>query len=333
MIRHEVVIIGGSLAGASCAMELRQAGVDVVAFDRDRFPRRKVCGEFLSPGAVRSLRALGVLEAVRRAGAVSVERARVRSGRWEMDIPFERLALGFSRQRLDSILARRAGVHTGCSVEWVRPRADKFAVGLTRTDGGPEEVICEVVIDAAGKLSRFSPLRSRPQYGVQFHERRRNGAVLDFRFFDGGYGGSVSVEDGWTNSCFLIDKSRVRDYIGIEGCMVTGPIAYQRNPGSYLAIGDASGMIDPFCGEGMNHALESGRMAGRIVAAGRREGLSYEGLRGRYEAEWRRKWRRKRAIASIFRWALQNPNLFRTAFAAGSRVPNAAAMLLYQMWK
>ena len=92
-------------------------------------------------------------------------------------------------------------------------------------------------------------------------------------------------------------------------------------------------MIDPFCGEGMNHALESGRMAGRIVASGRREGLSYEGLRGRYEAEWRRKWRRKRAIASIFRWVLQHPNLFRTAFAAGAHVPNAGAKLLDQMWK
>ena len=183
MIHHEVVIIGGSLAGASCAMELRRAGVDVVAFDRDRFPRRKVCGEFLSPGAVESLNALGVLEAVRRGGAVSVERARVRSGRWEMDIPFERPALGFSRQRLDSILARRAGVQTGCSVEWVEPRADKFALGVTRANGGPEEVICEVVIDAAGKLSRFSPLRSRPQYGVGFHERRANGAVLDFPLF------------------------------------------------------------------------------------------------------------------------------------------------------
>ncbi len=67
-MKCDVVIIGGSLAGAACARELVKSGVDAVALERDRFPRQKVCGGFLSPGAVDSLESLGVLDDVRGAG-------------------------------------------------------------------------------------------------------------------------------------------------------------------------------------------------------------------------------------------------------------------------
>ena len=52
MKRVDVVVIGGSLAGAACVRELWRSGIDAVAFERDSFPREKVCGGFLSPGAV-----------------------------------------------------------------------------------------------------------------------------------------------------------------------------------------------------------------------------------------------------------------------------------------
>jgi flavin-dependent dehydrogenase len=73
----DVAIIGGSLAGAACARELARRGVEAVAFERDRFPREKVCGGFLSPGAVELLGELAVLEHARLAGAVPVEAVRV----------------------------------------------------------------------------------------------------------------------------------------------------------------------------------------------------------------------------------------------------------------
>src|SRR6185436_4528367 len=50
--------------------ELARRGIDAVAFERDAFPREKVCGGFLSPGAVDLLEEMNVLEAVRVAGAV-----------------------------------------------------------------------------------------------------------------------------------------------------------------------------------------------------------------------------------------------------------------------
>jgi flavin-dependent dehydrogenase len=62
MRKHDVVVIGGSLAGAACARELARLGIDAVAFESDHFPRPKVCGGFVSPGGVDCLEQLGVLD-------------------------------------------------------------------------------------------------------------------------------------------------------------------------------------------------------------------------------------------------------------------------------
>src|SRR5437868_7106031 len=75
----DIAIIGGSLAGSACVRELTRAGIDAVAIERDRFPREKVCGGFLSPGAVDILEEMNLLDTLRSAGAEVVRSARVRT--------------------------------------------------------------------------------------------------------------------------------------------------------------------------------------------------------------------------------------------------------------
>jgi flavin-dependent dehydrogenase len=332
-VSHPVLIIGGGLAGAACTIALRRAGVDVLALDRDQFPRRKVCGGFLSPGAIQCLDDLGLLPQVRSEGAVAVRRARVRLGDREIDIPFDEPALGISRERLDQILAEAARVRSGHFVEHVEPLKKGFRVHVTASDGRSLRLDAAIVIDAAGKLSRFTGRRTRPQYGVQYYEDRPTDSTLEFRFFEGGYGGSVSVEGGRTNTCFLVDKTRVGAYRDRDGCMVTGSVGYTRTRGQYLAIGDAGGMIDPFCGEGIRHALESGRTAGEIVSEGMDRGLSYAAIRESYERGHEQAWRRKRALGSILRWVLGHRLPKSTAFAIGGQFPGVGRKLLDQLWK
>ncbi len=57
---HDVVIAGGGPAGAAAALLLARAGARVVVFDRARFPRDKLCGDTLNPGALGILRRLGL---------------------------------------------------------------------------------------------------------------------------------------------------------------------------------------------------------------------------------------------------------------------------------
>jgi flavin-dependent dehydrogenase len=297
MIRREVVIIGGSLAGAACALELRRLGVDGVALERDRFPRPKVCGGFLSAGAVDCLEHLNVLEEVKSAGAVEVKSARIRAGSADVEVAFDRPGLGISRAMLDSVLARAAEVEQGRAVRNVQRLESGFVV-----DG----VVCSVLIDAAGKLSRFSRRREVKEFGVQYFEDGGRGSVLDFWFMDDGYGGGVSVEGGRSNLCFLIKKDALPGYLrGRPGCMVTGPVAYDRVPGDFIAIGDAAGMIDPFCGEGMRHALETGILSAQVVADGIRRRTSYEAMKSEYEAKWNQRWMIRRKLGAALRRSQQ----------------------------
>jgi flavin-dependent dehydrogenase len=294
MTKRDVVIIGGSLSGSACVRRLQQLGIDAVAFERDRFPRPKVCGGFLSPGAVECVDRLGLLDEVRRAGGVEVTRARVRVDAVEVELPFDRAGLGISRIALDEIFAHGAPVIQGCAVHRVEPRDSGFAV---------DDVFCKVVIDAAGKLSRFSPRRQVDEFGIQYFTPGGSNSVLDFWFFDDGYGGGVSVEGGRSNFCFLVKKPALRRYLQREGCLVTGPIAYDRLPADFIAIGDAAGMVDPFCGEGIRHALETGVLAAEVVARGLRRRTSYAEMKWEYESRWKRRWGPRRVAFAAMRRA------------------------------
>ena len=347
----DVAIIGGSLAGAACVRELTRLGIDAVAFERDRFPRDKVCGGFLSPGAVDLLDELEMLDAVRAAGARTVCSSTIRMRGREVNVELPGRGLGISRRALDELMADHERVQRGV-VREVRRTESGFRVELEGS-----EVSAAVVVDAAGKGSRFTPRKVVPQFGVQFYESAPRGDVLDFWFFEEGYGGAVSVEGGRSNACFLISKDalrhlpswtggegrrpewlvkrfleqpprlretrRLRDLYSIaqpappvqEGrcsfdtsnMLITGPLAYDRLPSDFLAIGDAAGMIDPFCGEGMRHALDTALTAARTIATGLHRGDNYAAIRARYETESAKRWRGKRRMGAWIRHMLQHP--------------------------
>jgi len=307
----DVAVIGGSLAGAACVRTLTRAGIDAIAIERDRFPREKVCGGFLSPGAVEILGELELLDKVHAAGAVDVRSARVRSAGLEVEIPFRQSGLGVSRRKLDSVLGDHRGVQHGNVLSAERQPDGRFRLRLSGQSDG-SEIFARVLIDAAGKLSRFAKTVPSPQFGVQFYEEESRGDVMDFWFFADGYGGTVGIEGNRSNSCFLIRRDALPRYVGKPGALVTGPVAYSARHSDFMAIGDAAGMIDPFCGEGMHHALDTGVTAASAVIRGLDRGWSYSEMRRFYEVERNRRWGRKRRLARAARFALQSAPL-RTA--------------------
>jgi len=301
-LKHDVIIIGGSLAGAACARELNRCGVDVIALERDAFPRPKVCGGFLSPNAVESLDQLQLLDSVRSAGAVEVTSVRLRAGDLEIQAPLSRPALGISRSILDQLLAQGAPVRQSINVLNVVRGEDGFQI---TTDA--EEMRTRILVDAAGKLSRFTRRHAVAEFGVQHFENQSRGRVLDFWLFDDGYGGAVSVEGGRSNFCFLIRRHVLKNYLNKPDYLCTGPLAYDREPGDVIAIGDAAGMIDPFCGEGMHQALDSGITAAQAIIRGLSNSRTYPEIQQEYYLEWRRRWSGKRLLAKALRPAVRHP--------------------------
>jgi flavin-dependent dehydrogenase len=310
-----VAIIGGSLAGSACVRLLTRAGIAAVAIERDVFPREKVCGGFLSPGAVAILDELDVLEPLRHAGAAAVHSARVRTPGRISEIRFRRPGLGASRRLLDAVLADHPAVEQGNVVAVERQAAAGFQIRLS----SGETIAARVAIDASGKLSRFAAMQPSPQFGVQFYNNEAQGSespgdVMDFYFFSDGYGGTVRIEGQRSNSCFLVRREALHRYMGKPQCRVTGPLSYRSRHNDFMAIGDAAAMIDPFCGEGMHHALDTGRLAAEAVIDGFDRGSSYGEMRQRYENERGRRWTHKRALARAARTALQFPRLRGAAF-------------------
>lgn len=104
----DAAVVGGGPAGSAAAAVLAALGRSVVLLEKDRFPRPKVCGEFLSASARGSLERVGLLQSV-EADAEKIVRGSVNlpSGRavaFRLPAP----GLGISRFALDDRLARRA---------------------------------------------------------------------------------------------------------------------------------------------------------------------------------------------------------------------------------
>ena len=328
MQQHDVVIIGGSLAGSACARGLQSRGFDAVAFDRDRFPREKVCGAFLSPAGVRSLEELGLLHTILNAGANSIQFARVRGFGADFTIPFNPAGLGISRRRLDHVLAASASVAERTAVLNVTREDRHFRVSF----GDREDVRCRILVDAAGKLSRFTKRVAVEEYGVQAEEEAPPYDGIDFWFYEDAYGGTISVEGNKKNVCFLVRKPALRKWLGERDWRVTGPLAYERVPGPYISVGDAVGMIDPFCGDGMGHALASGILAARVIADGLDRGLDYERIRLKYEQEWTNRWSGKRALSSSIRVCIRRRYAARIAFRLAQIAPQIPRAFLRRVW-
>jgi 2-polyprenyl-6-methoxyphenol hydroxylase-like FAD-dependent oxidoreductase len=65
-VDYDGVIVGGGPAGAVMAWALAREGARVVVLDRARFPREKVCGDFIEPRGLRLFRAMGCLPALEK---------------------------------------------------------------------------------------------------------------------------------------------------------------------------------------------------------------------------------------------------------------------------
>jgi geranylgeranyl reductase family protein len=58
----DVIVVGGGPAGSTLAWDLARHGVRVVVLERTRFPREKVCGDYVEPRGLRILKSMGCLE-------------------------------------------------------------------------------------------------------------------------------------------------------------------------------------------------------------------------------------------------------------------------------
>jgi menaquinone-9 beta-reductase len=221
MMRCEVAVIGGGLAGASFAAHLAEAGRDVLVIEREAGPHDKVCGEFLSREALLYLTALGI--DLPGLGAVPIGRLGLAAGGTSVvtRLPFQ--AMSLSRRVLDEAVLARAGqagarLLRGRRVLGAGPEAGPEArsVRLRLDDGS--KVLAETAVLATGKHDLRGharpPGRQNDLIGfkMMFRLAPRQAVALNGRvelmLFAGGYAGLQPVEGARANLCLLVRRDR-----------------------------------------------------------------------------------------------------------------------------
>ncbi len=113
---YDVIIAGGGPAGASAAILLASQGARVLLVEQKKFPRPKLCGEFISPECLPLFERLGIATAINEARPASLtETVFYSSSGRRVGVPSTWFgtganALGLSRAEMDELLLRRAAV-------------------------------------------------------------------------------------------------------------------------------------------------------------------------------------------------------------------------------
>ena len=323
----DVIVVGAGPSGATTAYYLAQAGLDVLLLEKARFPRDKVCGDGLTPRAVKSLIAMGV-DVGPGSGWLRNKGLRVIGAGLRLEMPWPELdsypgyGVVRSRSSLDETLARRAQSAGAKLLEGVTvtgPVLDDAGriVGVTaqsddpeRTRGDSATYRARTVVAADGNSSRLSVamgLRRRDDrpLGVAvrtyYRSPRHDDDYLEswLDLWDGdrllpGYGWIFGMGDGTSNvGLGLLNTSDAfgnTDYRAllkrwlrsmpeewgyieenrtepVRGAAL--PMGFNRTPHYYrglLLAGDAGGMVNPFNGEGIAYAMESGEILARTIA-------------------------------------------------------------------
>src|SRR5487761_1180166 len=392
----DVIVVGAGPAGSTTAFYLARSGLDVLLLEKSRFPREKVCGDGLTPRAVKALVGMGI-PIDEQDGWLPNKGLWIIGGGVRLELPWPDLAsypgFGLVRSRLgfDETLARSAQKSGARLIEGMNVsgpvRDDKTGrlVGVTASEGGAaaggdaardteRTYRARVVVAADGNSSRLSVamgLRKREDrpLGVAvrtyYTSPRHDDDYLEswLELWDGdkllpGYGWIFGMGDGTSNvGLGLLNTSaafRNTDYRGLLQRWMAGlpqswgytednrtqpirgaalPMGFNRTPHytkGLLLAGDAGGMVNPFNGEGIAYAMESGEIAARTIvqAFARGRATEVERALAGYPKALQDAYGGYYALGRQFVKLIGHPGLMRYATKHGMRRPTAMRFVL-----
>ena len=373
----DVVVVGAGPGGTATAHALAQAGLDVLLLEKTSFPREKVCGDGLTPRAVKTLVDMGV-DTGEANGFLRNRGLRIYGGGHRLELPWPELAsyppYGLVRPRLDfdELLVRHA------------QEAGARLQELTTVTGGVTDDSGRVV----GVTAKVGPERTETVYraplvvaadgvsarlalglGIEKREDRPMGVAvrryftsprtdddmleswLELRAADGsllpGYGWVFGVGDGTSNVGLGIlntttawQKTDYKDLLASWTSSMpeqwqfreehaTGPVrggalpmGFNRQPHydrGLLLVGDAGGAVNPFNGEGIAYAMETGRLAAEAVvqALSRPEGPARERALQGYPDALKARYGGYYTLGRVFVGLIGNPHVMAVATRYG----------------
>jgi flavin-dependent dehydrogenase len=229
-VKHDAIVIGGGPAGATAALMLARAGWSVAIVEKKSFPRRKVCGEFISATSMPLLREVGVLEAFSEQAGPEVRRVGLFARDLVLTAPmpqpqnsFGRWGRALGREHLDLLLieaARLAGAgvwQPWCASKLIR-HSDGYACTIA-AQGRSIELIAPIVIAAHGSWENGTlPTQTMVEhkssdllaFKTHFRDCDLPDDLMPLLAFPGGYGGLVHSDSGRVSLSCCIRRDRLQ---------------------------------------------------------------------------------------------------------------------------
>lgn len=333
---YELIVIGGGPAGTSAAITAARNHARVLLLERGRFPRHKVCGEFISS---ESLGLLAKLLASRDdrllQKAIRISQGRVFIDGRVLRASVQPAAASLARLDLDQALwdsAQACGVEARQQV--TVQKADGAGPFLLHTSDG--QFVSRAVINASGRWSNFTPPKvqaDKKWIGLKGHFAEPSPlASVDLYFFAGGYCGvqpvGLSGECNGTriNACAMVRadvvstlpevlrlhpalRERSAQWQPLSDPVSVAPLCFGKpRPlrDGVLMAGDAAGFVDPFVGDGISLALRSGALAAECLASFFTGAVPLEAAACRYEEQYQKQlatvFRASSRIRAMLRW-------------------------------
>lgn len=302
----DVVVIGAGPAGASAAITAAREGAKVLLVDSKRFPRRKVCGGCLNRVSSRLLRELlgephAIWDSVERLDAFQLFHG---GRRFQFPTPD---GVAVERANMDQALVDRArahGVHflNPATARLGNLEADSRVVEVT-WDEASSLMHAKVVVLACGLGNRTASHSEQFQQTSKRNSRVGIEAIytsypeeyaagtIHMAVGRQGYVGLTRIAEQRLHVAAAVDRAALQEFgpeplvqrlLSESGAttMRVDPTAVWRGTPPLTAraecraadrvilVGDAAGYVEPFTGEGIRWALESGVAAGKFVRSG-----------------------------------------------------------------
>ena len=355
----DVAVVGAGIAGAMSALHLARARLRVLLVEKSAWPRAKACGGCLNAAALRALASSGI--ELREGSACTGMRLYCRGRMAHLPLP---LGVAISRMRLDAILvghAIDAGAHfvpaTRATLEGPTQLGRRVAL---RNASTRRVVDAGVVLDCGGLATRLVPdpgwrIASRARIGVAATvpgaPAGYRAGIIHMACAAQGYVGLVRAGNGMTNIAAALDPAwchatggpaaaimeilRAERLPAIENLHRLGwrgtprLTRTRRRLGAerrVLIVGDATGYVEPFTGEGMAWALAD---AAAVLPFARAAVACWtDDIAERWGARHRRMLRARQHVCRGVSGLLRHPSLLAAALPWLDRAPVASAPLL-----
>ncbi|HEX8924702.1 MAG TPA: NAD(P)/FAD-dependent oxidoreductase [Terriglobales bacterium] len=342
---YDLVVIGGGPGGCSTAITAARTGARVLLLESGRYPRHRVCGEFVSAESLKLLSEL-VCDASRSLidNAPRISQSRVFADGAPLHLAITPAAASIPRFDLDLALWNSC-LEAGVDARQGSPVRYFHGEGPFTVNANGEGFAAKALVNAAGRWSFLtsSAVRDRASeerwIGVKAHFVEKNPSpTVDLYFCEAGYCGvqpvSVPGMNGGTqkvNACAMFRADVATDlpdifaahpalrkrsaewHLAMDPVRTSPLIFHKPEPvqGTMLQVGDAATFVDPFIGDGISLALRSGALAASCLAPFFQGACTLRRSAADYEELYMRRLAPVFRASSVLRNLLRVPSIIR----------------------